>query len=281
MRGIRPLFVAFLSVLGTAATTCADFNALLSPVPGATVGRNSLSSPPAPAAKTAPVGGQLLKLQTAAPDAQALLTENELLTAIQADLPKRFVVEGELRVTLTRPWTAIPLPAPEFFAECVQLPPGGLASVMQLTVRGVSGGKIIGEWPLQVRAEVWREVWLAPQRMDRGQMLQPSLLTARTVDILKEFNPPIAADQDLSGFELAQAVQAGKPISRKDLVERSLVRKGQFVDAVANEGGLNIRMRAQAMEAGPAGAVIRVRNLDSQKVFFAQVINENQVQVRF
>jgi len=161
------------------------------------------------------------------------------------------------------------------------LPPGGLASVMQLTVRGVSGGKIIGEWPLQVRAEVWREVWLAPQRMDRGQMLQPSLLTARTVDILKEFNPPIAADQDLSGFELAQAVQAGKPISRKDLVERSLVRKGQFVDAVANEGGLNIRMRAQAMEAGPAGAVIRVRNLDSQKVFFAQVINENQVQVRF
>jgi flagella basal body P-ring formation protein FlgA len=106
-------------------------------------------------------------------------------------------------------------------------------------------------------------------------------LTARTVDILKEFNPPIAADQDLSGFELAQAVQAGKPISRRDLVERSLVRKGQFVDAVANEGGLNIRMRAQAMEAGPAGAVIRVRNLDSQKVFFAQVINENQVQVRF
>ena len=281
MRDIRPLIVAFLSVLGTAATTCADFNALLSPVPGATVGRNSLSSPPAPAAKAAPVGGQLLKLQTAAPDAQALLTENELLTAIQADLPKRFVIEGELRVTLTRPWTGIPLPAPEFFAECVQLPPGGLASVMQLTVRGVSGGKIIGEWPLQVRAEVWREVWLAPQRMDRGQMLQPSLLTARMVDILKEFNPPIAADQDLSGFELAQAVQAGKPISRKDLVERSLVRKGQFVDAVANEGGLSIRMRAQAMEAGPAGAVIRVRNLDSQKVFFAQVINENQVQVRF
>ena len=173
------------------------------------------------------------------------------------------------------------LPAPEFFAECVQLPPNGLSSNMQITVRGVSGGKIVGEWPLQVRAELWKEVWLAPLRMERGQVLQPNLLTARSVDVLKEFNPPISADQDLSGFELSQSVQAGKPISRKDLVERSLVRKGQFVDAVASEGGLNIRMRAQAIEAGPAGAVIRVRNLDSQKVFFAQVINENQVQVRF
>jgi flagella basal body P-ring formation protein FlgA len=53
------------------------------------------------------------------------------------------------------------------------------------------------------------------------------------------------------------------------------------VDAVASEGGLNIRMRAIAVEGGPAGAVIRVRNLDSQKEFVAQVLNENQVQVRF
>jgi flagella basal body P-ring formation protein FlgA len=40
-------------------------------------------------------------------------------------------------------------------------------------------------------------------------------------------------------------------------------------------------MRAIAVEGGPAGAVIRVRNLDSQKEFVAQVLNENQVQVRF
>ena len=279
MRDLRPLLVALLAVLGTAATACADFNTLLTPVPGAAVPHGSLAPPP-PAAKP-PATGQILKLQPPDPSAPALLTESALLTAIQADLPKRFVVDGELRLTLSRPWTAVALPAPEFFAECVQLPPNGLSSNMQITVRGVSGGKIVGEWPLQVRAELWREVWLAPLRMERGQLLQPSLLTARTVDVLKEFNPPISADQDLSGFELAQAVQAGKPISRKDLVERSLVRKGQFVDAVANEGGLNIRMRAQAIEAGPAGAVIRVRNLDSQKVFFAQVINENQVQVRF
>jgi flagella basal body P-ring formation protein FlgA len=40
-------------------------------------------------------------------------------------------------------------------------------------------------------------------------------------------------------------------------------------------------MRAVAVEGGPAGAVIRVRNMDTRKEFFAQVINENQVQVRF
>jgi flagella basal body P-ring formation protein FlgA len=64
-------------------------------------------------------------------------------------------------------------------------------------------------------------------------------------------------------------------------VERALVKRGQFVDAFAGEGGLSVRMRALAIEGGAAGAVIRVRNLDTKKEFYAQVINENQVQVRF
>jgi len=41
---------------------------------------------------------------------------------------------------------------------------------------------------------------------------------------------------EIAGMELAQAVQQGRPVSRRDLVERSLVKRGQFVDAVANEG---------------------------------------------
>jgi flagella basal body P-ring formation protein FlgA len=40
-------------------------------------------------------------------------------------------------------------------------------------------------------------------------------------------------------------------------------------------------MRAMALEGGAAGTVIRVKNLDSNKEFVGQVINENQVQVRF
>jgi flagella basal body P-ring formation protein FlgA len=152
---------------------------------------------------------------------------------------------------------------------------------MSFTLRVVSDGKIVGEWPMQVRVELWQDCWISSQRIEKGTVLEFGLLSQKRMDVLREFVAPLTIDQDFQGFEVNQPVQAGRPLTRRDIVERTVVKKGQLVDAVASEGGLNIRMRAMAMEAGPAGAVIRVRNIDSQKEFVAQVLNENQVQVRF
>ena len=270
MRMGRLLLLAAISLWEMAPIAVADFNKLLEPVPGSV-----RRSGPLPAVVSAPVE----KVQVA--NVPVLLTEGGLIAAIEKDLPKRYSIQGDLRVSLARPWVTMQLSGADFFAECVQLPPSGLASNMPVVVRGVSGGKILGEWPLQLRVQVWQDAWVAPQRFDRGQVLSRGMLTVQKVDILKETYPVIPEDQDLSGFELAQALQQGRPVTRRDLVERTLVKKGQFVDAIANEGVLSLRMRAVAVDGGPAGAVIRVRNLDTRKEFFAQVINENQVQVRF
>ncbi len=273
----RLLLLAAFSLWETAPRAFADFDKLLVPVTG--VPRKAL--PVAPVTAAEPTGTSVGEGVAVKSQAPLLLTEGELVAALEKDFPKRFAIQGELRISLARPWVALQLPASDFFAECVQLPPTGLASNMPVVVRGVSGGKIVGEWPLQLKVQVWQDAWVAPQRLEKGQVLNPGMLTVQKIDTLRETNPVVGEDQDLSGFELAQAVQQGKPVTRRDLVERTLVKKGQFVDAVGTEGAFSVRMRAMAMEGGPAGAVIRVRNLDSRKEFFAQVINENQVQVRF
>jgi len=46
-----------------------------------------------------------------------LLTEGELIRAIQLDLPKRFPLKGEYRVQLLRPWATLPLPGQDFFCR--------------------------------------------------------------------------------------------------------------------------------------------------------------------
>lgn len=275
---LRLLLLVSVSLWEMASSARADLERLLEPVqaggrkPGSFGGvRTESPANPAPAVtRTVPPS-----------EAPMLLTEGELIAGIEKDFPKRFPIKGELRVSLSKPWNPVQLPAADFFAECIQLPASGLASSMPVTVRGVSGGKIIGEWPLQLKVQVWQNAWVAAQRVERGQVLSSALLYSQKVDVLREQNPVITDDQDLSGMELAQSLQQGRPVSRRDLVERTLVKKGQFVDAVGNEGAFSIRMRAVAMESGPAGAVIKVRNIDSKKEFFAQVINENQVQVRF
>jgi flagella basal body P-ring formation protein FlgA len=287
MRFLR-IALVLVPVLGAASEASADLGKLLEPVAGATLGRPGASVERSEEGSAGQSGARnSVALQRGGvariirTEASQQLTEWELVQGIQNDLPKRYDIQGDLRVTLVRKWTPLQLPASDFFAECVQLPPTGLASNMNIVVRGVSGGRIVGEWPLQVRVELHQKSWVASQRLESGQVLENGLVTVQTIDVLRESTPPIAADRDLTGFELAQPVSKGKPISRRDLVERSLVKRGQFVDAFAGEGGLSIRMRAVALEGGPAGAVIRVKNLDSKKEFYGQVINENQVQVRF
>ena len=285
---LRLWLLASLSFLGTAASSLADLSKLLEPVAGATLGRPGAtlsrpedlsggSVPPQAGARSAkaPIA-QIIQTET-----PQKLTELELVLGIQNDLPKRYDVQGDLRVSLLRRWTPLQLPSSDFFAECVQLPPTGLASSMNVIVRGVSGGKIVGEWPLQIKVELYQKVWVAAQRLESGQLLERGLVNAQPLDVLRESVQPIPVDREVAGFELAQSVSKGKPITRRDLVERPLVKRGQFVDAFAGEGGFSVRMRALAMEGGVAGAVIRVKNLDTKKEFYAQVINENQVQVRF
>lgn len=277
-------------VLGTASVASADLSKLLEPVGGATLGRPSASGDRQAnvSGGTGAVVPRNVDVTPRAPVARIIMTETpqkltelELVQGIQNDLPKRYDIQGDLRVSLVKRWVPIQLPAPDFFAECVQLPPTGLSSNMNVTVRGVSGGKIVGEWPVQIKVELYQRVWVASQRLESGQVLEQGLISPQPLDVLRETTQPISVDRELAGFELAQSVSKGKALTRKDLVERALVKRGQFVDAFAGEGGFSVRMRALAMEGGAAGAVIRVKNLDTKKEFYAQVINENQVQVRF
>jgi flagella basal body P-ring formation protein FlgA len=271
------LTLACLSLFGTVGISYADLNDLLKPVPGAVGLRDSASK-----AQAGSLNADAPAKDSSSQQAeQKTLTEAELIAAIEKDFPRRFPIKGELKVSLSRPWAPVKLPGPDFFAECIQIAGNSLASNMAFTLRVVSDGKIVGEWPMQVRVELWQDVWVSTQRIERGMVLESGLLSQKRLDVLREFVTPLTVDQDLQGFEVNQTVQSGRPITRREIVEKTVVKKGQLVDAVASEGGLNIRMRAMAMEAGPAGAVIRVRNIDSQKEFVAQVLNENQVQVRF
>jgi flagella basal body P-ring formation protein FlgA len=80
---------------------------------------------------------------------------------------------------------------------------------------------------------------------------------------------------------MAQTVSQERPLSWRDIALRPLVRKGQLVDVVVAEGGMNISMKGISLGNGGAGEMVSVRNLDSRKEFSAKVINLNTVQVKF
>jgi flagella basal body P-ring formation protein FlgA len=71
------------------------------------------------------------------------------------------------------------------------------------------------------------------------------------------------------GLVLTAAVLEGRP----------LVRRGDTVTLLARAGGLDVRVKAEALGNGAAGQRIKVRNLSSRQVIEATVVAEALVQI--
>jgi len=216
-----------------------------------------------------------------AAEARATLGGDAFLAELEKELTARMSVTGELKLSLTRPWQPVKLPAQDFAIAVTELPIGGLSGTFFVRVKVSSGGEMVGEWQVPLRAQLWQEGWVASSRLDRGQALDRSLLAAQKVDVLRERQPLISAETDPSLLDLTTSVAAGRPLTRRDVAARPVIRKGQVVEVVAQQGLLAISMKALALESGAAGDLIKLRNLESRREINGQIINENKVQIHF
>lgn len=140
---------------------------------------------------------------------------------------------------------------------------------------------VLGEWNVPFRLHLYSEVWYSRSRLNRGEIASPSDFEIREVDLLAEPDAVPAALELLLRHEYGRDIAPGKPLVWKDLVERSLVRKGDLVEVTAVNGLLAITMRAVARQDGTNGDIILLRNLDSAKEFAARVVGENRAEVIF
>ena len=257
---------------------CVFFGALLAlqPAKGQLDGILAPVTPAAPASPrvVAPVAHQASSMK---------LGEAELFERLAKRLTERLSLEdGELSLSPVSPWTPIDAPAGTWEAVLLEAPDvKGLTSSFYLRFRVEAGDRQIGEWQIPVRAELSQDVWVATRRLSRGETPETADLEKRRLNVLAERQPPIAARNSLDGYEVAQAIAAGQPLTWRDLSARTLVHRGQVVNVVAGDGPFTISMKALATQDGANGAMVRVRNLTSQRDIDAQVVGENKVQVRF
>jgi flagellar basal body P-ring formation protein FlgA len=217
----------------------------------------------------------------AAPSDPQILTGAGVVAELEKELGTRLSLNGELKLELVSQWQTLKLSSPSFIVQLTDLPPGGLSRSFGLRFKIVSGADTFGPFQVFVRAQLWQEVWVAATRLERGQALDRTQVTPQKVDIFQERLPLISTAVDPGTLELTASVSAGRTLSRMEAIGRPLIRKGQFVEAVAQHGAMSISMKALALENGAAGDLIRLRNVESRKDFNAQVLNENKVQVRF
>jgi flagellar basal body P-ring formation protein FlgA len=81
------------------------------------------------------------------------------------------------------------------------------------------------------------------------------------------------------GMQLRHAVPAGQPLRLADLTRPPLVQRGALVQIELTAAGLTITGQAVALEAGAEGEKVRIQNMSSRALLFAQVIGPARVRV--
>ncbi len=76
-----------------------------------------------------------------------------------------------------------------------------------------------------------------------------------------------------------QNIKAGEILAKRQFQMLSMIKKGDSIQAVFNDGSLNVSIEVKALEDGNLGDVIKVRGRD-KKVFYATIISKKQVLIR-
>ena len=81
----------------------------------------------------------------------------------------------------------------------------------------------------------------------------------------------------LVGSEAKRSLREGKLINENDIGKVMLVRKGDVVRSVYQTPKMQISAKVEVLEDGGKGDKIEVRNVNSKRVLFAEVLDKNTV----
>lgn len=207
------------------------------------------------------------------------ITPTQLLSALRHNLADHFRLEGDFQIEFVRPWTPPDRTAAAWDVVMSEYPPVP-AGTMLVRCTLLADGAVAEEATLFIRAYLWRDVWFARDPLANGATFDPAVLESRRVDCLREPDALPSSVGDGS-YMFARQVPASHMLSWRDIARRPLVRKGEVVDVIAEEGPLLVTMKALAVQSGAQGDVVTVRNLETRKDITGEVVSEDRVQIRF
>jgi len=208
------------------------------------------------------------------------LPELDLQEQLTQTLQSQFVRDqGTLELTLGRPWTTLSVPDEPVSLKVLDLPTAGVTPNFILRFELRTEKESLGIWQMPLKARIWREVWVARSPQPRGRALREADLDTEKRDLLQLRDPLLARELSDPGLELAENLATGAPLLLRSVRLRPVILRGRVLDAVVQEGALQITVRVEALEDGLPGQLIRVRNSKSRVEFRGKVQNEQTVTV--
>lgn len=224
------------------------------------------------------IGADRVKVSRATRMVSETLLKDLLTDAIQREFIKD---RGELELRFNRPWNALAVPDEPLSIKIVEMPTSGVSPSFICRFEIISGGEVAGTYQQPLNAKVWKEIFVARSNLTRGQPLRDADIGLERRDVVNNREYLTSLPLEDPYVEFRENVPAGTQISARTLRLRSVIKRGRMVDAIARDEALTISVKAEALEDGVPGQMVRVRNIRSKREFKGKVQDEQTVLVVF
>lgn len=124
---------------------------------------------------------------------------------------------------------------------------------------------------------VFKEILVARENINRGDMITPRNIMLVRKELRANTQDAVSDPTQVLGMVAGRTINA-QGIIKPEYVEMPVViRRRDLVKVIVNAGGLFIQARGVAKENGCVGDFIKVENIDSNKIFYAQVTGLREV----
>lgn len=204
--------------------------------------------------------------------------ESDALGLLTATLQKDYVKDkGQLEIRFAQPWNALVLPDEPLTLDVQDLPNAGVAPSFMIRFTLRTAHETLGTWTANLRANVWRETWVANRQLKRGEVFKTETVTRERRDVLNLRDALADFSTADDALEFAEPVPAGVILLQRMVRPRTVVHRGQRIDALLQNGALTIRIKADALQDGAPGDQIQARNATTRRELSGKVLNEKTI----
>jgi flagella basal body P-ring formation protein FlgA len=150
-----------------------------------------------------------------------------------------------------------------------------------ITVLARQKERVLRNIPVRIDVEALADTVVTVRQLEHGSTITADDLALQKREITQNSHFGVRSIDEVAGKKARTTLRANQPV-RADQIERvPLIKSGQMVTIIAENGVFKISVTGKAHSSGAVGDIIRVQNLTSLKDIPAKVIDGSTVQVAF
>ncbi len=150
-----------------------------------------------------------------------------------------------------------------------------------ITVLARQKERVLRNIPVRIDVEALADTVVTVHQIEHGTVITAEDLALQKRELTQNSHLGIRSIDEVAGKKARTTLRTNQPV-RADQIERiPLIKSGQMVTIIAENGVFKISVSGKAHSSGAAGDIIRVQNLTSLKEIPAKVIDGSTVQVAF